>query len=211
MHLQHIRIFTYLDFCVIMLLSIDESHILKSLRGDVRLKKYFINFCVVVLLCVMLFPITVTAHSGKTDSSGGHRDSSTGEYHYHHGYSAHKHYDMDGDGIIDCPYDFDDKTNHSSSSSGNNNQSSSSSSNRGSVSFWDVVGKIFLMIPLSLITLYLLYMVVGILFAIIEAILESAFKIYVEKQKMEKIKNITFQVTFVIAVLIEFICLLSSL
>lgn len=30
---------------------------------------------------------------------------STGEYHYHHGFSEHQHYDMDGDGIDDCPYD----------------------------------------------------------------------------------------------------------
>ena len=35
---------------------------------------------------------------------------STGEYHYHHGYSAHDHYDMDGDGNVDCPYDFNDQT-----------------------------------------------------------------------------------------------------
>ena len=45
---------------------------------------------------------------------------STGKYHYHHGYSAHDHYDMDGDGIKDCPYDFKDTTNRSNFS-GNNN------------------------------------------------------------------------------------------
>ena len=56
---------------------------------------------------------SVSAHPGRTDSSGGHTNHSTGEYHYHHGYSAHDHYDMDGDGVIDCPYDFDDQTDHS--------------------------------------------------------------------------------------------------
>ena len=50
-------------------------------------------------------------HSGKTDGNGGHYDSSAGEYHYHHGYSAHDHYDMDGDRIVDCPYTFKGNTN----------------------------------------------------------------------------------------------------
>ena len=54
-------------------------------------------------------PISAFAHSGKTDSKGGHWNSATGEYHYHHGYSAHDHYDMDGDGIDDCPYEFDER------------------------------------------------------------------------------------------------------
>jgi hypothetical protein len=58
--------------------------------------------------------LVVNAHPGRTDSNGGHIDNSTGEYHYHHGYRAHNHYDMDGDGQVDCPYDFHDKTNHSS-------------------------------------------------------------------------------------------------
>lgn len=41
------------------------------------------------------------AHSGRTDYSGGHYDRSTGEYHYHHGYSAHQH--PNGQ----CPYNKD--------------------------------------------------------------------------------------------------------
>lgn len=69
-----------------------------------------------LLAFLLLLSPTVLAHSGKTDANGGHYDRSTGEYHYHHGYPAHQHYDMDGDGIIDCPYDFDDKTDHSSRS-----------------------------------------------------------------------------------------------
>lgn len=47
--------------------------------------------------------ITASAHSGRTDSSGGHHDnknkSGLGNYHYHHGYSAHLH----TNGV--CPYD----------------------------------------------------------------------------------------------------------
>lgn len=56
------------------------------------------------------FGITVKAHPGRTDSNGGHKDSSTDEYHYHHGYPAHDHYDMDGDGKKECPYDFKENT-----------------------------------------------------------------------------------------------------
>lgn len=46
---------------------------------------------------------TTFAHSGRTDSSGGHKDnknkSGLGYYHYHHGYSAHLH----ENGV--CPYE----------------------------------------------------------------------------------------------------------
>ena len=64
-----------------------------------------------LLLCVVCFiPVAASAHSGRTDGSGGHWNRSAGVYHYHHGYSAHDHYDMDGDGIVDCPYEFEDKT-----------------------------------------------------------------------------------------------------
>lgn len=79
------------------------------------MKRISLLICFAVYLFSLLI-VTVFAHPGKTDSKGGHTDTSTGEYHYHHGYSAHDHYDMDGDGVVDCPYDFDDKTNHSNSS-----------------------------------------------------------------------------------------------
>lgn len=59
-----------------------------------------------VLSCVNLF-----AHSGGTDGAGGHYNHSTGEYHYHHGYSAHQH----PGGV--CPYDYDDRTGENSGSS----------------------------------------------------------------------------------------------
>lgn len=69
-----------------------------------------------VFLLLIFFP--VFAHPGRTDSSGGHYDRSSGTYHYHHGYPAHQHIDLDGDGTLDCPYKFDDQTSHSGSSSG---------------------------------------------------------------------------------------------
>lgn len=61
-----------------------------------------------ILLFIALSSFLVAGHSGGTDSNGGHYDSSTGEYHYHHGYSAHQH--PNGR----CPYLYDDNTeNHS--------------------------------------------------------------------------------------------------
>ena len=58
---------------------------------------------------ILLFLSQVSyAHSGRTDSNGGH--NSAYGYHYHHGYPEHQH----TNGI--CPYNYDDQTNHSSSS-----------------------------------------------------------------------------------------------
>lgn len=48
---------------------------------------------IITVLMVFSLNIGVFAHSGGTDSKGGHYDRSSGEYHYHHGYEAHFHYD----------------------------------------------------------------------------------------------------------------------
>lgn len=58
---------------------------------------------IIVLICaILLCSQPIIAHSGRTDSSGGHRDnknaSGLGYYHYHHGYGPHLH----PNGI--CPY-----------------------------------------------------------------------------------------------------------
>ena len=65
-----------------------------------KFKKLAISLVLVILLATPVF-----AHSGGTDGYGGHYNHSTGEYHYHHGESAHKHWDMNGDGYLDCPID----------------------------------------------------------------------------------------------------------
>ncbi len=70
-----------------------------------------------VLLCALLLSLSLTpsdglAHGGRTDSSGGHYNRSTGEYHFHHGYSAHQH--PGGS----CVYGFVDKTGANSGSGG---------------------------------------------------------------------------------------------
>lgn len=84
-------------------------------------------FASLAALLAVLLALPVLAHPGRTDSKGGHFDHSSGTYHYHHGYPAHQHRDLDGDGKPDCPYDFDDKTNHSSSGSSSSSSGSSSS------------------------------------------------------------------------------------
>lgn len=66
------------------------------------MKKSIVIFTIFLLIC--LYTTLCIAHSGKTDSSGGHYDSSTGEYHYHHGYPAHQH-NEDGS----CPYETDEE------------------------------------------------------------------------------------------------------
>ena len=67
------------------------------------------KFLLGIVICLCL-SVVVYAHPGRTDSNGGHTDHDTDEYHYHHGYSAHQHSDIDGDGVLDCPFNFDDKT-----------------------------------------------------------------------------------------------------
>ena len=56
----------------------------------------------IIVLLVISLSLTSFAHSGRTDSSGGHKDnknaSGLGSYHYHHGYGPHLH-----EGGI-CPY-----------------------------------------------------------------------------------------------------------
>lgn len=74
--------------------------------------------CCLLAILMCFLPVHTFAHPGRTDGKGGHTNRSTGEYHYHHGYSAHDHWDIDGDGILDCPHDFDDQTNHKSNNSG---------------------------------------------------------------------------------------------
>lgn len=83
---------------------------------------------VICFAMLSILPIYSLAHSGGTDSKGGHTDNSTGEYHYHHGYSAHDHYDMNGDGIKDCPYNFVDATDNNRGKSNNNSSTNYQSS-----------------------------------------------------------------------------------
>lgn len=51
-----------------------------------------------MLIALSILVCPSYAHSGRTDSNGGHHVAGTNEYHYHHGYPAHQH----ENGI--CPY-----------------------------------------------------------------------------------------------------------
>lgn len=85
---------------------------------------------VFLMLTLSLLAIPASAHSGKTDSQGGH--NGPGGYHYHHGYPAHDHWDMDGDGDIDCPYDFDNKTGANSGSNSVGSSTNGTQNDQGS-------------------------------------------------------------------------------
>ncbi len=71
-------------------------------------RKRIILLLLVIVLSVCFIPMSASAHSGKTDSAGGHHDTATGEYHYHHGHPAHDH----KNGV--CPYgDYDNSSSYS--------------------------------------------------------------------------------------------------
>ena len=59
------------------------------------MKRAFALACALMALCAL----PALASPGGTDGNGGHIDSATGEYHFHHGYPAHQHIN----GV--CPYD----------------------------------------------------------------------------------------------------------
>lgn len=69
--------------------------------------KKLLCFCLSLLI---LSAVVAYAHNGRTDYKGGHYDSETSEYHYHHGYPAHNH--VNGE----CPYDFKNRVVSNSSS-----------------------------------------------------------------------------------------------
>ena len=72
-------------------------------RGRKRMKKTTIKKIAISVLLALAMILTAYAHSGRTDSNGGHKDnknvSGLGSYHYHcGGYPAHLH----PNGV--CPY-----------------------------------------------------------------------------------------------------------
>ena len=76
------------------------SHYLHTESGCF-MRRYF-SFLVALFL--FTWPMLAFAHSGGTDSMGGHYDNSTGKYHFHHGHSAHQHENGR------CPYDKSGRT-----------------------------------------------------------------------------------------------------
>lgn len=168
--------------------------------------KRVVSVSLLVIVICSLISFWVTAHSGKTDSNGGHYDHSTGEYHYHHGYPAHDHYDMDGDGRKDCPYKFDNKTN-----SGSNTSTSKPKNQKSGIDFWSVVIAILLLVPISLMSAWVLYMLFGMLMIFIQAIAENCFNKKISDNQRKKTTKILLVVGLVIEISIVFMLLLESL
>lgn len=54
-----------------------------------RNKKVLLTSTLLLIVCLVCI-FNVFAHSGRTDSNGGHWDRSTGTYHYHSGENAGK-------------------------------------------------------------------------------------------------------------------------
>ena len=83
------------------------------------MKYNFKKICIII--CLLIFSTNcIFAHSGRTDSNGGHRDnqnkSGLGSYHYHcGGYPAHLH----TNGV--CPYSSKSNSNSSSNTSSTSN------------------------------------------------------------------------------------------
>ena len=69
------------------------------------MKKLSVIISAILLVCVL--GLSAFAHSGRTDSNGGHNDNINGGYHYHHGYPEHQH--PNGE----CPYEYEDDTSSS--------------------------------------------------------------------------------------------------
>ena len=96
-----------------------------------------VSVFVLILFSVAAFAL---AHSGGTDSEGGH--NSPDGYHYHHGYPAHQH--PNGE----CPYDYDDNVDHQDRSSSSSTSRSSASSD-DSIPWYSLAIILFLLFFLS--------------------------------------------------------------
>lgn len=77
-----------------------------------KIKRKVLSIIFIVL--ILSIPLTSLAHSGRTDSNGGHHDynnkSGLGSYHYHHGMGPHLH----PGGV--CPYSGSGDSNSSTDS-----------------------------------------------------------------------------------------------
>lgn len=104
----------------------------------------------VIGVVAVLSSLTVL-HSGRTDGNGGHYNHSTGEYHYHHGYPAHDHYDINGDGIVDCPYSFKDNTSNKSSTSKSESKTNNISKSSENKKHGNALGFIYTVLAFSTI------------------------------------------------------------
>jgi len=171
-----------------------------------KMKK--ISYICCFLAFLFSFVISVSAHGGRTDGNGGHNSDSG--YHYHHGYPAHQHYDIDDDGQIDCPYDFDDKTDHSPGDKNTTNkyQKPSLEAADKEVSFFDIVSKVISVVILTLLfTIIILLCGAGIhlfIFALVKCSLYFIVQ-KISKEVSDNTNDILNRISYAVPITISFV------
>jgi len=91
---------------------------IENLKKSINMKKVLLILTITITFFTGYINSSF-AHSGRTDSNGGHYNRSTGEYHYHHGYSAHQH-NADGS----CPYEKSSSTEYTEEKESSSNEES---------------------------------------------------------------------------------------
>lgn len=168
----------------------DSKKVLKKENERTRMNGFVVSIGS-VLACAIIF------HSGRTDEWGGHYDHSTGEYHYHHGYPAHDHYDIDGDGTVDCPYKFDDNTIHKNPKSSENKDNAvdktdkpSTNNKKAKIAFNDILEVIFASFCFYIIGLFFCELVVIPLIDWLTKKLTKSELMISESEKLQKFESI---------------------
>ena len=109
------------------------------------MRKFKVFFCLFIAVLMIVSAMTpVFAHSGRTDSNGGHWDHSTGTYHYHSGSSSNS-------------------SNSSGSSSSSSPKVPSPSTTSGCDSFMSILG--------SLIGAFMFLLIIAVIFIIVKSFL----------------------------------------
>lgn len=192
-------------------------------------------YIVSILAMVGLLVATSYAHSGRTDRKGGHYNRSTGKYHYHHGYPAHDHYDIDGDGKADCPYKFNDKTDHSNHGSSSNStnkkndksttsateikvetftENTETDSTNNKITFEIVIKIIFIIVGYSIVALIcgsLVVLLVGIAIdSLIVLTAKKIFKSSINDTALNRVRIISYIIPCVLVVILVTILVLKD-
>ena len=137
------------------------------------MKKIYIFILSLIIICCS--SSLVLAHSGRTDTNGGHFNRDTGDYHYHHGLPEHDH----PDGV--CPYE----SNNEESSSNTTTETETSESPSNFVKFLGcVVGGLFL----------------GYIFGLIPtSVFFLLFLIFTSKETQGKYSDILFKICTIVS------------
>ena len=150
-----------------------------------------ISIFILSLIIICCSSSLVLAHSGRTDSKGGHYNRDTGEYHYHHGFPEHDHPDDV------CPYD----SNNEQASSNTTTEKETSKKTSNFIKFLGcVLGGLFL----------------GYIFGLIPtAVFLLLFLIFTSKETQSKYSDILFKICTIVSTsicsVIVFIVLLKDL